>query len=46
MVTVNTCKTQDFEMDYIKFGTGDKTFVIIPGLSVQIYIAQNDKYKI
>ena len=35
MVTVNTCKTQDFEMDYIKFGTGDKTFVIIPGLSVQ-----------
>ena len=34
-VTVDTLKTQSFTMDYCKFGRGEKTLVIIPGLSVQ-----------
>ena len=35
MVSINTCITDKFEMDYAKFGTGSKRFVILPGLSVQ-----------
>lgn len=31
-------KNREFEMRYIKFGTGEKTFVILPGLSVQSVI--------
>ena len=25
-------KTRDFEMDYIRFGNGEKTLVMIPGV--------------
>ena len=31
---VSTVRTADFEMDYVRFGNGDRDFVIIPGLSV------------
>ena len=34
-VTVNTLKTDDFSMQYIRFGSGEKSMVILPGLSVQ-----------
>lgn len=33
-----TVKTDGFSMDYIRFGHGQKTFVILPGLSVQSVI--------
>ena len=33
-IAIETVKTDDFEMEYFKFGHGDKTMVIIPGLSV------------
>ena len=33
-IKIETVKTDDFEMDYFKFGTGKETMVIIPGLSV------------
>lgn len=32
---IETVKTAFFEMKYFRFGTGEKTFVILPGLSVQ-----------
>ena len=32
---IETVHTNDFEMDYCRFGHGEKTFVILPGLSVQ-----------
>ena len=31
---IKTVKTDDFEMEYFNFGHGEKTMVIIPGLSV------------
>ena len=34
-VTVDTLKTGNFTMDYCTFGSGKRTLVIIPGLSVQ-----------
>lgn len=34
-VSVNTVTTDSFEVDYLQFGNGDKTMVILPGLSVQ-----------
>ncbi len=33
-VQVATVSTEDVEMDYMVFGNGEKTFVILPGLSV------------
>ena len=33
-IKIETVKTDDFEMDYFKFGQGKDTMVIIPGLSV------------
>ena len=33
--TIGTVRTDSFAMDYIRFGRGHKTFVILPGLSVQ-----------
>ena len=30
-----TVKTADYEMDYLKFGHGDKTMVIVPGVSIK-----------
>ncbi len=35
MAILDTVRTDDFEMDYCKFGNGPRTFVIIPGLSIQ-----------
>lgn len=34
IVEINTIKFEGNEMDYVKFGHGEKTFVIIPGLSI------------
>ena len=34
-IPIETVKTDSFEMDYFRFGKGDKVMVIIPGLSVQ-----------
>ena len=35
MAVIEIVKTDTFEMRYFRFGTGDKTFVILPGLSIQ-----------
>lgn len=35
MAYTGIVKTVEFEMEYCRFGRGDKTFVMIPGLSVQ-----------
>ena len=32
---LSTVKTPSFEMDYLRFGSGDRVFVILPGLSVK-----------
>ena len=32
---IKTLKTDNFSMDYFRFGQGEETFVILPGLSVQ-----------
>ncbi|MBQ9886332.1 MAG: alpha/beta hydrolase [Lachnospiraceae bacterium] len=34
-IMIEAVKTDEFEMRYFKFGTGDRTAVIIPGLSVK-----------
>ena len=34
-MNILTAKVNDIEMDYCKFGTGEKVFVIIPGLSLR-----------
>lgn len=34
-VPIETVETDGIQMDYIKFGQGEKTLVILPGLSVQ-----------
>ena len=34
-VEVGTVTTETFSMDYFRFGQGEKTLVILPGLSVQ-----------
>jgi len=39
---MNTVKTDFFEMDYIKFGHGNRILVIIPGLSVQSVLLTAD----
>ena len=41
-VPVNTVRTDGFTMDYFSFGHGDKTMVILPGLSVQSVCASAD----
>ncbi|MBQ9530693.1 MAG: alpha/beta hydrolase [Eubacterium sp.] len=33
--TVNKLDLKDFEMQYVRFGRGEKTLVILPGLSIQ-----------
>lgn len=35
MIQYNTVHTYDFRMNYFRFGHGEKTMVILPGLSVQ-----------
>ena len=43
MAVLDTVRTGDFEMDYCKFGNGPRTFVMIPGLSIQSVMgAAND----
>lgn len=37
-----TVKTSGFSLDYIKFGTGKRDLVILPGLSVTNVLAQRD----
>lgn len=39
---VETVKIGDNEMDYIKFGSGEKSFVIIPGLSIHSVMPLKD----
>ena len=39
---VSTVRTADFEMDYVRFGNGDRDFVIIPGLSVKSVMGSAD----
>jgi len=38
MINIETVKTDDFEMEYFRFGTGERTMVILPGLSVKSVI--------
>ncbi|MBR4444868.1 MAG: alpha/beta hydrolase [Solobacterium sp.] len=49
-IPIETVQTEDFTMDYFRFGTGKKTMVILPGLSVQSVMgladAVADAYKI
>lgn len=41
-VSVNTVTTDSFEVDYLQFGNGEKTMVILPGLSVQSVMGSAD----
>ena len=38
-VCVGSVKTERLEMGYVRFGTGQKTFVILPGLSIKSVLA-------
>ena len=40
MTEVSKVVTQDFSMDYFKFGNGKRNLVIIPGLSIQSVMGQ------
>ena len=41
-IPVETVETDSFAMDYFRFGNGDKTLVMIPGLSVQSVMSSAD----
>lgn len=41
-IKIETVKTQGFSMHYFRFGTGKKTLVILPGLSVQSVMGMAD----
>ncbi|MBR4473324.1 MAG: alpha/beta fold hydrolase [Oscillospiraceae bacterium] len=41
-IPVETAETDSFSMDYIRFGNGEKTLVILPGLSVQSVMGSAD----
>ena len=41
-VQVETVETDSFSMDYVRFGHGEKTLVILPGLSVQSVMGSAD----
>ena len=41
-IPVETVETDAFSMDYFRFGTGEKTLVILPGLSVQSVMGSAD----
>lgn len=41
-IPVETVRTKDFAMRYFRFGTGKKTLVILPGLSVQSVMGAAD----
>ena len=42
MAEISTVKTDNFSMDYFKFGKGSRTMVILPGLSVQSVMGSAD----
>ena len=42
MIKIETVKTADCAMDYFRFGRGDKTAVILPGISVQSVMKSAD----
>ena len=42
MAEAGIVRTKGFEMEYFTFGNGDKTFVMIPGLSVQSVVSAKD----
>ena len=42
MAVTDVVKTEGFEMEYCRFGKGDRTFVMIPGLSVQSVMGLKD----
>lgn len=35
MIPIETVKTEDFSMDYFKYGKGPRTMVLVPGISVK-----------
>lgn len=39
---IETVHTPDFSMDYLRFGSGERTLVILPGLSVQSVMGLGD----
>jgi pimeloyl-ACP methyl ester carboxylesterase len=41
-IPIETVKTAEFEMQYFRFGTGARPFVILPGLSVQSVMGAAD----
>ncbi len=41
-VRIETVRTETFSMEYFRFGRGDKTLVILPGLSVQSVMGAAD----
>ena len=41
-IRIETVRTEDFSMDFFRFGSGDKTLVILPGLSVQSVMGAAD----
>lgn len=41
-VAIGTIKTADFSIDYCEFGSGDRTLVILPGLSIQNVLGSAD----
>ena len=41
-VRIETVETDSFSMDYVTFGNGDKSLVILPGLSVQSVMGSAD----
>ncbi|MCR5235663.1 MAG: alpha/beta hydrolase [Lachnospiraceae bacterium] len=42
-IQIETVKTDTFEMDFFRFGKGDRTLVIIPGLSVKSVMESADQ---
>lgn len=41
-IQIETVKTDSFSMDYFQFGKGEKTLVILPGISVQSVMGSAD----
>ncbi len=42
MINISTVKTDDFSMDYFKFGNGPRNIVLLPGLSIQSVMGSAD----
>lgn len=42
MIKIETLQTNDFSMDYFKFGTGSKIAAILPGLSIKSVMGSAD----